>query len=82
MPYHDGMYFGPWGWLMMAFMMLFWIVVVGGIVWLVVYLTRRSGRGQGTSAPDSALDILNQRYARGEISKDEYEQMKRDITAR
>lgn len=61
----------------MAFMALFWIVIVVLAVWLVIYLTRRTG---GTSSQQNALDILNQRYARGEISKEEYERMKKDIS--
>jgi putative membrane protein len=43
-----------------------------GIRWLV-----RQGRG---SEPDAALDILRQRYARGEISKEEFEAKKRDLS--
>lgn len=62
---------------MMAFMALFWIVIIVLAVWLVVYLTRRTG---GSSSQQNALDILNQRYARGEISKEEYERMKKDIS--
>lgn len=62
---------------MMAFMALFWIVIIVLAVWLVIYLTRRTG---GSSSQQNALDILNQRYARGEISKEEYERMKKDIS--
>jgi len=62
---------------MMAFMALFWIVIVVLAVWLVIYLTRRAA---GSSSQQSALDILNQRYARGEISKEEYERVKKDIS--
>lgn len=80
MPYHDGFYSTPWMWLMMAFMMVFWIVLIVGIIWLVVYLARNASRGSGTGNTNTALDILNQRYARGEIGKDEYERLKADIT--
>jgi uncharacterized membrane protein len=37
------------------------------------------GKLGGTEERDSAIDILNKRYAKGEIIKDEYEQMKSDI---
>ena len=40
---------------------------------------RKSGN-HGEDAPDSPLDILNKRYSRGEVSKEEYEEKKRVIT--
>lgn len=55
-------------------MLLFWLAVVAFVVWLIVTLTRGSGR-----AGASALEILKQRYARGEIDKDEYERRKQDL---
>lgn len=66
------MFFGGW-------MIIVWIVILGLIVWGVVALTRRSGAG---SAPDSnrtPLDIARERYAKGEISKDEFERIKKDL---
>ena len=68
-------FWGAWGIGMMVFMLLFWgLIIVGvvlGIRWLI---------GQGKeSRPDSALEILRQRYARGEINKDEFEARKRDL---
>ncbi|MBI5870824.1 MAG: SHOCT domain-containing protein [Actinobacteria bacterium] len=71
-------------------MMTFWVALIVGIVLLVVWLTRQvaggqvfSGgqtTGQVTGQTDTALDILNQRYARGEIDKAEYEEKKKDLT--
>lgn len=60
------------GYVFMLFMM---IIVVIGIIWAVRYLGH-GGAGHGT---ESALDTLKKRYARGEISKDEFEQMKKDL---
>jgi len=62
---------------MMLMMLLFWgLVIVGlvaGIRWLL---------GQGKRpASDSALEILRQRYARGEINKEEFEAKKRDLVS-
>lgn len=65
---HCGM-MGPW-------YLLVWLVFPA-IVALIVYLVMRSARPGGTG--DSPLDILKKRYARGEISKEEFEQMKKDI---
>lgn len=64
---------------MMLFMVLVWIAVIGGTVWLVVYLTRRAGTGSSMGSAESALDVLNKRYARGEIDKEDYERIKRDL---
>jgi len=68
---------GPgWGfsiWMMIA-MAVFWLVFLAGIVLLIVWAANRSRPAGG-----SALDVLNRRYAQGEISREQYEQMKRDI---
>ncbi len=40
----------------------------------------RAKDNQGEGAGGEALDILNRRYARGEVDKQEYEEMKNDIT--
>lgn len=76
------LHWNGWGsgwWLMMLFMVLVWIAVIGGTVWLVVYLTRRAGTGSSMGSAESALDVLNKRYARGEIDKEDYERIKRDL---
>lgn len=57
---------------------LFWVLVI----WLIVALARRSHWGHGTMMPPgnrSALDILKERYAKGEINKEEFEQKKKDL---
>ena len=63
-----------------GFMMIFWIVLLA----LVVYLVVRAARGENvlsakSSQGDSALDILKKRYAAGEITKEEFEEKKRDM---
>ena len=60
-----------------------WALIIGLIVWIVGGLVGRSS-GAGavpTAAPDSALDILQKRYARGEITKSEFDEMRRDLGA-
>ena len=71
---------------MMLGMVIFWVVVVGMALWLLSRLfpgTREQSGGQQspTSAIVSggsgrALDILNERYARGEITRAEYEEVR------
>jgi putative membrane protein len=67
---------GAWGIGMMFMMLLFWILVIAGLVLGVRWLVRE-GKERRT---DSALEILRQRYARGEINKEEFEAKKRDLS--
>jgi len=64
---------GIWGWLMMP---LFW----GGIILLVVWLVREVS-GTNSSRSNRALEILKERYAKGEISQEEFEAKKKDLTS-
>lgn len=67
------------GWFWPILMTVFWIAVIAGIVflirWLIVSTRTREHGGFG----ESAIEILKKRYARGEITKDEFENVKRDI---
>ncbi len=68
-----GFGFGHW-----AFGIVFWIVLIALVAFALMGLTG-SRRGNGAGPSKNALDILKERYARGEIDKDEYERMKKDI---
>lgn len=68
---------GRWGWGMGIFGALFMLLVVGLIVWLVVYLAR-DGQGGGAGAK-RAIELLDERYARGEIDRDEYLERRADL---
>jgi|WetSurMetagenome_2_1015567.scaffolds.fasta_scaffold180647_3 putative membrane protein len=71
--YGLGMGFG-FGWI---FTILFWVLIILGIVYLVKVIAGGSKKdGQG----ETAFDILNKRYARGEITREEFEKMKADIS--
>jgi putative membrane protein len=85
-------YYGPgpshmwgneWGWGHMIFGSLTMVLVWGAIILVIVLLVRWLGAGWGgqhmPSPPPSktALDILKERFARGEIDKDEFEERKR-----
>ncbi len=71
-----GLGYGLFGWLMM---LLFWILIIVGIV-LVVRWFMDQGKLKGSSREETALDILKKRYARGEIDKEQFETLKRDLT--
>ncbi len=68
-----------WWWFMPIFMILFWGLVIWGIVALVRGLSQPGGSESVSSRPDSALEVLKKRYARGEIDKEEYEEKKKDL---
>lgn len=63
------------GW---VFMILFWGLVIVGIVAIVKWISE-SSTNTNSNQPKSALDILKERYARGEIEREEYEQKKQDL---
>jgi putative membrane protein len=74
------------GWI---FMILFWIL----IIWVIIALIRGSKYNNGCGGHDhsghkdnrdkksTALDILNERYAKSEIEKKEYEEKKKYLTS-
>jgi putative membrane protein len=72
---------GGWGWGMGLMgglgMLLFWGLIIGLVVWLVVTLTRsgQSGASRGAQ-PDTALETLRRRLAAGEITSQEYDELR------
>ena len=76
---------GPWMmggfggmWFMPIIMIVFWGLVIWGVVALVRGVASPSNTGSSNQA-DSALEILKRRYARGEINKEEFEERKKDL---
>ncbi len=55
----------------------FWVLVIAGAIWLVLWLARRMGMVGPAHEPP--LDILKARYARGELSKAQFEELKQDL---
>lgn len=74
----NGMGFESWGWGggMGLGMVLFWGAIIAVIVLLVRFL---GSAGAARGEDKTPLQILKERYARGEIGKDEFEQKKRDL---
>lgn len=72
MLYWHGM--GPWGWLMMV---AFWAMVVFLIVWLV-----RSTATPRRREEDTPLRILDERFARGEIDREDYDERRKVLEGR
>jgi putative membrane protein len=76
---------GPGRWPMMhygfgyggMYMWIIFLLVIGLLIYFIVQSQKT--KGQTPTQKESPLDILKSRYAKGEISKEEYEKMKKDL---
>ncbi len=66
---------GMWGYGMALWMLAFWGLIIAGLVYGVRWLATQ-GRSQSAESP---LDIVKRRYARGEITREEFDTLKRDL---
>ena len=81
MMWHGGFGFGPWGGLLG---LLIVVLLIVGVVSLFIWLTQSSRPAPPPPAPppppaDPALQILRERFARGEIAQAEFEERKRAL---
>ena len=77
---------GVFGWLGMVLGLLIVVAVIVGLVWLAVTLIRRADdRNPQLKAPEQAVlnprEVAAIRYAKGEISREEYQQILSDLTS-
>jgi putative membrane protein len=72
-----GWYGGSW-WMLFGgiIFILFWAAVIALVFWFV----RRSAAGPASHGSRPALDIAKERYARGEITKEQFDQIKKDLS--
>ena len=78
MMYGWGNVFGFGGFFMMLSMVIFWALIIFGIIYAVRALSG-GGPVPRQGGEDRALEILKERYARGEIDSEEYESKKRQL---
>lgn len=64
------------GYLGGIFMLLFW----GGVIWLIVWLVNQNRHADNRHENKTPLEILKGRFAGGEITKKEYDEMKNELT--
>ncbi len=78
---HDMMGWGiwmiPWGWILLVILVVILIYAVAGRGGVRATGGPYPGERQASETP---LEILKKRYVKGEISKEEFEQMKKDIS--
>ena len=76
--------YGNFGWIGMVVGMIFWLVVIVGLVILAVWFVRRMNNptppaGMANGSGQSAKDIAQLRYAKGEITREEYQRILSDL---
>jgi len=71
-------FWGPWTAVWFIWHLFWWAFVIAALIWFVKWLVRGGGKHRGGS---SALDVLKERYAKGEVSKQEFDEKKKDILA-
>lgn len=78
---YPGYGYGAGGWIGMGLMIFFGLILLVGIIVLVVWLARTGAHGPttGHSGTSAACDIAKQRYARGEITKEQFDEICRTV---
>jgi len=72
---HGSMMGGMW-----FISILFWVLIIAGMVFIIKWFLKRGRNKAGSGVnEESALDILEKRYARGELDRETFEQMKKDL---
>ncbi len=64
----------------MAFGGLWMVIFWGGLIALIVWGITKLSRGSDSAPKHDPLDVARERYAKGEISREEFEQLKKDLS--
>jgi putative membrane protein len=76
-----GMWMGPWGWVLIVILVVILIYALAGRTGQCPPQPSRGSHMEEKQALETPLDILKKRYARGEISREDFEQMKKDLSS-
>lgn len=76
---HWGSYGWDGGWFGWVGMVIWWLLVVMFVLAAIRWFSNRAGSGTGAAHGKSAMDILKERYAKGEIEKKEFEEKKKAL---
>ncbi len=71
---------GSWGGFGWWWMALWWVLIIAGIAALVRWFSSRADEEEKPAG--KALEVLKERYARGELDRESYERMRRDLERR
>lgn len=81
--YQGGGTLGIWGLtggiLMLVFMIAFWALIIWGLVVFIRWISDQARHGGRAGKNETPLEILKERYAKGEINKKEFEEIKKDL---
>jgi putative membrane protein len=70
--------YGAWGG--MLFMGIFWVLVIGLIIWGISRMGRQGHMMHGDQSGSNAFEIAKERYAKGEIDQQEFEKLKKNLS--
>jgi len=72
-----------WGWIPAVVGLVFLAALIGLVVWFITSIVRKPVVTASTASPimSQAAALLDERYAKGEIERDEYLQRKEDLRA-
>ena len=73
--------YGWGGGLTMIFMGLFWILIIALAIWAIIKFAKKENFSEMISNKNP-LEIIKERYAKGEISKTKFEEMKKELSKR
>ena len=81
-----GYWYGGLGWIGMVINLVILVALIIGLVFLVIWIVKRSGNNNSgqmlNNAAQSAVEIAKERYAKGEITREEYQKLLVDLGTR